>query len=645
MFKDRTFWICCGLVAATVAAYWAVGSADFIVFDDREYVYENPHLRDGLSWDSVTWALTTEWQANWHPLTWWSLMLDVQLFGLSSRAMHLVNLALHAGSSIVLLLALRRMTGSVWRSGMVAALFALHPLHVESVAWVAERKDVLSTFLGMLALWAYAAYAQRPGGLRYALVFVLLGLGLMAKPMLVTLPFVFLLLDYWPLGRSGERGAGAKGRRGEGEKGRGLKAGRSAAIAFMWLIVEKLPLLALAAVSCGITWHAAQGGGAVRPLEQWTIGARLCNAGVAYVAYIVKMLWPADLSVFYPLPDEPPFLLGLGAWTLLAGVSVGAVMAARWGRKYLAVGWFWYLGTLVPAIGLVQVGEQSMADRYTYVPLIGLFLAATWGAADLTAGWRRQRLWLSGAAAVVLLACMLLTAKETRAWADTETLFSQALHAQGDNWRAQRIMADGLWRHGRYEEAVQGWRKSLQEQPDDPFAAYDLGTAAAAHGDKATAIAAFGEVLRLRPDRVDVRRQLAGLLMRTGAIRQALLQWQSVLESAPGDLVATNEVAWIFATCPDARYRNGAAAVRIAAEAVQISQNRNPAVLDTLAAAQAEAGQFDKAVQTAQRALSLAGLQGDKTLAAEVQTRLKSYRNDKPWRDERMGAAESGEPK
>jgi len=196
MFKDRTFWICCGLVAATVAAYWAVGSADFIVFDDREYVYENPHLRDGLSWDSVTWALTTEWQANWHPLTWWSLMLDVQLFGLSSRAMHLVNLALHAGSSIVLLLALRRMTGSVWRSGMVAALFALHPLHVESVAWVAERKDVLSTFLGMLALWAYAAYAQRPGGLRYALVFVLLGLGLMAKPMLVTLPFVFLLLDY-----------------------------------------------------------------------------------------------------------------------------------------------------------------------------------------------------------------------------------------------------------------------------------------------------------------------------------------------------------------------------------------------------------------------------------------------------------------
>ena len=420
MFKDRTFWICCGLVAATVAAYWAVGSADFIVFDDREYVYENPHLRDGLSWDSVTWALTTEWQANWHPLTWWSLMLDVQLFGLSSRAMHLVNLALHVGSSIVLLLALRRMTGAVWRSGMVAALFALHPLHVESVAWVAERKDVLSTFLGMLALWAYAAMRSGRAGVRYCAGLRPAGTGTDGQTDAGDAALCLLALGLLAAGE--ERGAGSRGERGEGEKGRsgrGLKAGRSAAIAFMWLIVEKLPLLALAAVSCGITLARGpgrRGGAAAGTMDD--CGHACATRAWPMLRTSSKCSGRQIFPFFIPLPDEPPFLLGLGAWTLLAGVSVGAVMAARWGRKYLAVGWFWYLGTLVPAIGLVQVGEQSMADRYTYVPLIGLFLAATWGAADLTAGWRRQRLWLSGAAAVVLLACMLLTAKETRAWAE-----------------------------------------------------------------------------------------------------------------------------------------------------------------------------------------------------------------------------------
>ena len=390
MSNHRTLWICCGLIAATVAAYWSVGSADFVVFDDRDYVYENPHVREGLNWDSAAWALTTVRQSNWHPLTWWSLMLDVQLFGVSSRAMHLVNLGLHLGSSIVLLLALRQMTGSVWRSGMVAALFALHPLHVESVAWVAERKDVLSTLLGMLALWAYVGYAQRPGGLRYGLVLTLLALGLMAKPMLVTLPFVFLLLDYWPLGRfspwaeassATPRSATAHStRRQVRKRRRGKSPRRSALRRVRGPLIEKLPFLALVAVSCRITYEVAQSGGAMRPMESMSFLARFSNAGAAYVLYIVKMLWPANLSVYYPLPDEPRLALGLAAWMLLAGLTAGVVLAARHGRKYLAVGWLWYLGTLVPVIGFVQVGEQSMADRYSYLPLAGLFLAATWGA-------------------------------------------------------------------------------------------------------------------------------------------------------------------------------------------------------------------------------------------------------------------------
>ena len=674
--KDRSLWICCGLVAATVAAYWPVGSADFVVFDDEHYVYENPHVLHGLSWDSVTWALTTGQQANWHPLTWWSLMLDVQLFGPSSRAMHLVNLALHVGSSIVLFLALRRMTGAVWRSGMVAALFALHPLHVESVAWVAERKDVLSTFLGMLALWAYAKAGSGERGAGsgqwavawYAAVVVLFALGLMAKPMLVTLPFVLLLLDYWPLGRfqpaveawsawaAARRAAPAAAPAAGGTtSGKRPKQGRvrwkrmrmnslrwTALSGLLRPVIEKLPLLALTAASCWITYRMAASGGAMAATEHLSLPERVANAGVAYVLYIVKMLWPANLSVFYPLAERPILAAGIASWMLLAGISVAVLMAAQRGRTYVLVGWLWYLGTLVPAIGLVQVGEQSMADRYSYVPLIGLFLAAVWGAADLTSGWRRQRLWLGAAAGGILLACGLLTAGETRVWVNTETLFTQAIRVQADNWHAQRILAYWWWRQGHYETALEGWQNSLRYHPNDPDVWYDLGVATAEHGEKEKAIAAFFEVVRLRPERADAHGQLAVLLTERGAIGPALEQWQAVLKKAPFDMVARNAVAWIFATCPDARFRRGDAAVSFALKAAQVSQNGNPAVLDTLAAAYAEAGRFDKAVETAQRALGLAGQQGDKKLEASLQTRLKSYQARKPWRDPRLQPAKNG---
>jgi tetratricopeptide (TPR) repeat protein len=738
LFRDRTFWIGCGVVAATIAAYWPVGSADFVAFDDLGYVYQNPHVRQGLSWESVQWALTSGRQSNWHPLTWWSLMLDVQLFGVSSRAMHLVNLGLHLGSSIVLLLALRRLTGAVWRSGMVAALFALHPLHVESVAWVAERKDVLSTFLGMLALWAYAGYAQRPLWRRYILVFVLLGLGLMAKPMLVTLPLVFLLLDYWPLGRfqaaaeawkaarQSAPAASARPNRGRARWKRiRAKALRWSALSgLLRPVMEKLPLLALAAVSCRITYLMAQSGGAMAPMQRLPLAERVANAGSACVSYLVKMLCPTNLSVYYPLPERPALVLGFAAWVLLAGLSVAAAVAARRGRKYLAVGWLWYLGTLVPAIGLVQVGEQSMADRYTYIPLIGLFLAATWGAADLTAPWRHQRLVLGAAAGGMLLACGLLTAGQVRVWANSETLFQQAIRVQPDNWHAHRLLAAWLWQEGRYEEAMERWQTSLRFHADDADVAFDMGVAAAGHGEKERAMASFREVLRLRPERADARelltalaydvgvaaakrgerekamacfrevlslqpdredvRQrlaglameraavaekrgekqkavaslyealslrgdqvevrvvLAGLLTEMGAIGPALEQWKAVLDKAPQHVWAANTLAWIFATCPDPRFRNGELAVKFALEAVQLTQDRSAAklaTLDTLAAAYAEAGQFDKAVATVQQALGLPALRSDKPLAAAMQARLKSYQARKPWRDPQLAPA------
>jgi tetratricopeptide (TPR) repeat protein len=405
--------VCTALAAVTIAAYWPVLYCDFVALDDSAYVVENHHVRRGLTLDGVRWAFSTGHQANWHPLTWISHMLDCELFGLDAGLFHLTNLLLHAANAVLLLLVLRAMTGRVWPSAFVAAAFALHPLHVESVAWIAERKDVLSTLFWMLTMAAYVGYARRGGVGRYLLVVVVFALGLTAKPMLVTLPFVLLLLDYWPLGRLT---AEVEGRRQKAQSGPSSvvcppSSPAEGRLPFSSLVAEKLPLFVLAAASCVVTYLVQQAGEAVVALERMPPGLRLSNALVSYVAYIVKMAWPVGLAVLYPLPRQIPLWQPILAFTVLAIATVAFILQAR-RRRYLAVGWLWYLGTLVPVIGLVQVGTQALADRYSYIPLTGLFIIAAFSAADLCR-FRRSLRPVAAAAAVLLLGTMFAGTRKT----------------------------------------------------------------------------------------------------------------------------------------------------------------------------------------------------------------------------------------
>jgi len=433
----RDIGICVCLAVATVAVYWPVGGYDFTNFDDPGYVSENPHVLAGLTWEGVRWAFTNAQEANWHPLTWLSHMLDCQLFGPSAGRHHLVNVGLHALSILLLFLVLARMTGRRWPSAMVAALFALHPLHVESVAWISERKDVLSALFWMLTMGAYVLYAERPSVIRYLPVFVFLALGLMAKPMLVTLPFVLLLLDFWPLGRL--KGAAATGKEASGFPWR--RAGR--------LVLEKAPLLVLAAAASGVAYLVQQKIGAMEfgARVPWT--GRLANAVMAYVTYLVKAVWPGGLAVFYPYDEHlPAWEVGLASAALAAVTALVVWQGRR--RPYLAVGWFWYVGTLVPVIGLVQVGGHAMADRYTYIPLIGIFVAAAWGAADLTAAWPGRKALLAAAYAEAgRFDEAVRTAEEARslALAGGAKPLADAIGTRLELYRSGRSYSEPLTRH------------------------------------------------------------------------------------------------------------------------------------------------------------------------------------------------------
>ena len=508
------------LAAAVAAAYGAALGNGFVDYDDPEYVLDNPAVRAGLTWPGTAWAFTHAHACNYHPLTWLAHMLDWQLFGEWAGGHHLASVALHAANSVLAYLVLRRLTGrvacprgclrghepganqnmprptaawachpregdlpetagaSAWPSALAAALFALHPAHVESVAWVAERKDVLSTFLGLLALWAYAGYAAQPRWWRYAAVAGLLALGLAAKPMLVTWPAVMLLLDWWPLGRMNSWG----------DFGRRL--------------AEKIPLAALAAASCAATYGAQQQGGAMLPENLFPLGERLLNALVAYAAYLGLLAWPAGLAVLYPIPEAWPAWQVAASAAVLAAVTVLAVWQRR-RRPYLLFGWLWYAGTLVPVIGLVQVGEQAMADRYTYIPYLGLFVALAWGLADAAAGRGRVvRAALPAGAAAALAACGVLAALQVRTWRDTETLFRQAEAVTRHNAVAYGKLGLTLLRDGRHADAVPYFRRAVALRPGSLWNAkvrVNLGNALSALGHTAEAEAEYREAVHLDP--------------------------------------------------------------------------------------------------------------------------------------------------
>jgi Flp pilus assembly protein TadD len=513
-------WIALALAVATIAVYGQVIGHQFIYFDDDLYIWSNPMVAGGLTLKGITWAFTTFHAANWHPLTWLSHMLDSQVFGLNPGAHLFVNVLIHVTNTLLLFFFLKRVTGATWRSAAVAALFALHPLHVESVAWAAERKDTLSTFFGLLCLLAYARYVERPSWKKYTLVAVCLAFGLMAKPMLVSWPFVLLLLDYWPL------------RRLEWQPTEGIKR-----FARDWLplVREKLPLFCLVVASSVVTYIAQARGGAVGGLVNAPLSWRLANSLVSYAKYFLLTFWPVDLAVFYPASQQvTQAWQWVGALVLLGAITAAAFQNAK-KRPYLIGGWLWFLGTLLPVIGLVRVGGQAMADRYTYIPSIGLFVALVFGIAELAKAWRIWRAFIATAAAVTILLLASLTALQVRRWRDSETLFGYVLSVTSDNRTVQSNLGSALVAQGKYAEAVPHLAEALRIQPNHLHALGNMGLALRNQGKAGEAIGFFQRALRVDPRSTKVHRQLGLALADQGKNDDALQELSKAADLAPKD--------------------------------------------------------------------------------------------------------------
>lgn len=513
----RFFSLCVALTLVTASVYLQLLEHDFINFDDPSYVTDNLHVRQGLTWQTVRWAFAARDASNWHPLTWISHALDAQMFGLSAHGHHLTSLLLHVGNVLLLFLVLAEATNAMWPSALVAALFGLHPLHVESVAWVAERKDVLGALFWMLTMLAYVRYNQRPSRFRYALVVLTFGLGLMAKPMLVTLPCVLLLLDFWPLGR--------------------MRRPIKGITPLARLVAEKLPLFALAAASSIITFTVQRSAGSVASLTKIPLQVRFGTALLSYVTYMRKMLWPVDLAIFYPYVRHPSRVSIAGAAILLAAITFLVIRQAT-RRPYLLVGWLWYLGTLVPVLGIVQVGDQALADRYTYIPLIGLFIIVAWGGSELFAD--RYAAIGASLALVALGGCAVVTWRQIQYWQNSDTLFAHALRVTENNDIAHLNLGVELQRQGRPEEATRHFVEALRITPDYAAAHNDLALALETEGDEVAATEHYRAAVRLAPRYADAHYNLANLLTRQGRHAEAEQEYLTTLDLSPGDAQAHN---------------------------------------------------------------------------------------------------------
>src|SRR6266581_2612724 len=609
LHRARRWWLTIGVCIALASLTWAVFGQtlghDFVNYDDPRYVYENTKITSGLSIAGIGWAFAHIHSENWHPLTTISHMLDCQLYGLKAGWHHFSNVLLHAIASILLFFALQRMTGAFWRSAFVAAVFAIHPLRVESVAWIAERKDVLSGVFFMLTLLAYLYYVRLPRTGRYLMVVFVFACGLMSKPMLVTLPFVLLLLDYWPLDRI----------RGQVSK----------------RVLEKIPLIALSAVSSIATLVAQKG--AVGYTEELPVLERFNNAVLSYVLYIWQMLSPVNLAVFYPHPENRLPLWQISSSFLLLICITAVAIALRKKRPYLITGWLWYLGTLVPVIGLVQVGWQGRADRYTYLPQIGLYIAVTWALTDLTTSWRHRRTILSAAALLTIGLLSWDAWVQTSYWRDSETLFKHALAVTTNNDVAENNLGIVFQQKGQLDEAISLLKSAVDLRPDNSPAHENLAKALLQKGQVADALIHYRKLLELQPDNIEVHNIVGTVLVHQGQIREGVEEWQKVLEIQPDNGNALSNLGWVLATAPDDSLRDGSRAVRLAQQAVRISGGRIPILFRTLAAAYAENQQFPQAVETAQQGVELANKQGNLALAAELQSTIALYRENRPLRD------------
>jgi len=651
--------ICFVLVALTLAAFFGVTKCDFVHYDDQVFVLENPHVLGGFTVENVKWAFTTSAPDYWRPLSWLSHQLDVELFKLNPLGHHLTNLLFHIGATLLLFLALRMMTAVVWPSAFVAALFAVHPLHVESVAWVAERKDVLNGFFWMLTLLAYAHYAREPNVRRYLLVTGAFVLCLMSKPMAVTLPCVLLLLDFWPLKRMGipiapEASAGraamspprreperrtetgnASPRRAEDSVALPSLSSDAPALSLgraMRLFAEKLPLFLLAGVVSGLAIYGQVKVGVLASAETIPLPARLGNALVAYVQYLRKTIWPADLAVFYPHPGQWPlahvalaaaFLAIVTAWTL-----------REWRRQpFLLTGWLWFLGTLVPTVGIVQVGAQAMADRYTYIPLIGVFMMVAWATQD----WLAQRTRLIRPVTIVgvtiVLACGIVANRQVRHWRNTYTLFEHALAVAPESALARMQFGESLNRLQQFEQAEQQLARAVALAPNWKLARFNYAMTLLNRGKSREAIEQLQAAVRLAPDFALAHFELAAVFTELGRPANAVPHYREGLRLQPNSIEALNNLAWTLATHPDDRVRRGAEAVSLAERACALTRWEQPALIGTLAAAYAEAGRFNDAITTAEKAKALAESKGDAALASKNASLLELYRAGKPYRD------------
>jgi tetratricopeptide (TPR) repeat protein len=526
------------LTLLTLLVYAPAFTFPFVNFDDPAYASQNPQVQAGLSGDGVRWAFTTFHSANWHPLTWLSLQLDATLYGgMNAGGYHLTNVLLHVANTLLLFLVLDRLTGAVWRSAVVAALFALHPLHVESVAWVSERKDVLSTLFWMLTLAAYGSYVRRPGVGRYLLVVLALGLGLLAKPMLVTLPCVLLLLDWWPLDRWRPGPEPAPAVRPDS---------RVPAASWQRLLLEKVPLFVLVLAACVVTFLAQLQSQAVATFDTFPLTARLGNALLAYVGYLGNMLWPLNLAAYYPHPGADVSLAEVLAAGLLLGIVTWLVLGPGRPWPYLRVGWLWYLGTLVPVIGLVQVGGQAMADRYTYIPLIGIFLALTWGAADLALAWRLPRPAVGAAAALVLAACGALTWTQVGYWKSSLDLWEHAVAVTTPNFHAHLCLGQDYLQQGRFADAEREFEKAVAVKPGAPAGHANRGAALAALGRPQEAAAEYRRAVALEPYEGLHHFNLANVLRELGWHDEAMVQYREANVFDPKNALAHNNLGHLL---------------------------------------------------------------------------------------------------
>jgi tetratricopeptide (TPR) repeat protein len=638
-------WTLIGISLFLIALTWAVfaqtGGYQFVNYDDPLYVLDNAHVRAGLTWRGIAWAFTHVHSQNWHPLTTMSHMLDCQLFGVNPGAHHLVNVFFHSIAAVLLFILLAQITNSIWASAFVAAVFAIHPLRVESVAWIAERKDVLSGVFFMLTLLAYFRWTRKPTVGRYLAVSVLFACGLMSKPMLITTPIVLLLLDYWPLNRSQRSASFAQPPVRLGPTAaREVRSQKSSNSPWTKLVVEKVPLFALSIGSCVATLWAqnfALGSTQFLPLE-W----RVTNALFSYFEYVRQMFWPVDLIPFYVHPENR-----LEIWRLLiAAISLIAltaiVIVRRKQNPYLFVGWLWYIVMLIPVIGIVQVGLQGHADRYTYLPQIGLDIALVWLIWDLTksclprrsasakAG-RLQQIILSAAAAIVLITLSSLSWKQTTHWRDTEALWRHTLAVTPDSDVAHAGLGGILFVRGQIDESIDHYERALRLRDGNVAAHFGLGRALAAKQKTDAAIFHFQKALSIQPDNIGASNDLGVMFASKGEIRDAISAWQQSLSFDPDNADAANNIAWVRATAADPDLRDGREALELAQRALR-SGGENPVALRTLAAAQAENGQFAEAIATCRRGEELAQKNGDRAMAESLHNCAESFRRDEVLR-------------